>query len=324
MQNIEMAEIKKQIHCKLTYNDQIRRFIFNGTEFAELRGHISHLLSLPPDGFVLKYVDNESDLITLSSNEDLILALDLSDKILRLVVENPTVPPMLSTTASPASACSSTTLSSPPSAPLVDPGLRGFPDHHGHGGGWGRGHHGHHGGPHHGGPHHHPHPWHHGGGGGMNWDEKREKNKERIQSKIDFFKKSLDQIPSDDWKRQGLLMKINRLENRLLRWDAMGEKKMCKKNKHHKNEKKWANQKLSPEALIQVQTLKSQVATLKPVLYQLKVTKKAKKSELELALQTGQGDKESIWSEILRLKESIHETQKQISSFKDQIHAIRG
>jgi len=98
-------------------------------------------------------------------------------------------------------------------------------------------------------------------------------------------------------------------------------RKCVKENK--KRKKKW-DKKLSPEALSQLQTLKSQIATLKPVLYQLKVTKKAKKSELELALQTGQGDKENIWTEILRLKESIHETQKQISSFKDQINAIRG
>jgi predicted DNA-binding protein YlxM (UPF0122 family) len=332
MQNIEMTEFKKQIHCKLTFNDQIRRFIFNGTEFAELRGHISHLLSLPPDGFVLKYVDNESDLITLSSTEDLILALDLSDKLLRLVVENSSVSPI-----STSSSTHSTPLSSPPAAPLVDPGMT----HSGLNHGFGRGHHGHghhphpwhHGGGMHGGGHHgrgHHGGWHHGGhgdgmhgGGCHNFDgDKKEKARVRIQSKIDFLKKSLEEIATtDDWKRQGILMKINRLEHRLLRWDAIADKKMCKRKQ--KEDKKW-DKKLSPEALTQVQTLKSQIATLKPVLYQLKVTKKAKKSELELALQTGQGDKENIWSEILRLKESIHETQKQISSLKDQIHAIRG
>lgn len=339
MQNIEMTEFKKQIHCKLTFNDQIRRFIFNGTEFAELRGHISHLLSLPPDGFVLKYVDNESDLITLSSTEDLILALDISDKLLRLVVENPSNLSPISASAS--SPTLSTPLSSPPSAPLVDPGM----SHSGHHHGFGRGHHGHghhhphpwhHGGGMHGGGMHggHPHPWHHGGGmhgmqgmhgggGCQNWDgDKKEKARVRIQSKIDFLKKNLEEIaPADDWKRQGILMKINRLEHRLLRWDAIADKKQCKRKQ--KEEKKW-DKKLSPEALTQVQTLKSQIATLKPVLYQLKVTKKAKKSELELALQTGQGDKENIWSEILRLKESTHDTQKQISSLKDQIRAIRG
>jgi regulator of replication initiation timing len=45
---------------------------------------------------------------------------------------------------------------------------------------------------------------------------------------------------------------------------------------------------------------------------------------LELYLQSGQGDKESIWNEILKLKESINETQKQILSLKDQFRAIRG
>jgi len=82
------------------------------------------------------------------------------------------------------------------------------------------------------------------------------------------------------------------------------------------------HKKLSPDALIQVQALKAQIVTLKPVLYQLKATKKVKKGELELALQDGIGDKEAIWNEILRLKESIHETQKQISALKDQIHSI--
>jgi hypothetical protein len=283
---------------------------------------------------VLKYVDNESDLITLSSSEDLILALDLSDKILRLVVENPSV--VTSTTT--ASTALPTTY--PASPPHVDPSLAFFGHHgfggRGHHGGRGRWHHHGHGGGDFHGEHPHPHPHHHGGfhgsfgggpgncggNGGFSYDEKKEKAKARIQSKLEFFKQSLDQMPpGDDWKRQGMLMKINRLEGRLLRWDAISDKKMCKRKQ--KEEKKW-DKKLSPEALSQLQILKSQIATLKPVLYQLKVTKKAKKSELELALQTGQGDKENIWSEILRLKESIHETQKQISSFKEQIQAIRG
>jgi len=80
---------------------------------------------------------------------------------------------------------------------------------------------------------------------------------------------------------------------------------------------------LTPEALAQVQTIKAQIGSLKPVLYQQKVTKKAKKSELELALKTGQGDKESLWNEILKLKEAIVENKKQIKALKDQVHAIR-
>jgi len=293
MQTIET--FKRQIHCKLTYKDQIRRFIFHGTEFADLRGHISNLLSLPFDGFVLKYVDNESDLITLTSNEDLSLALDISDKILRLVVESP----------------SSSVPKSPELSPVI---LPSYPDPSHSFSYRGGAHGGHH--------------YHHHGGGYQPHQERGqyqpEKAKNRIQSKIDYFKLQLEQNPQEDWKRQQLLMKIHRLEGRLLRWDAMQEKKMNKKK--WKEEKKWEKKGhgfISPEALSQIQTLKAQIASLKPVIYQLKVTKKAKKTELELYLQSGQGDKESIWNEILKLKESINETQKQILSLKDQIHAIR-
>jgi hypothetical protein len=313
MQTIEMTEISnnkvKQIHCKLTYNDQIRRFIFYGTEFAELRGHIGTLLSLSPgDGFVLKYVDNESDLITITSNEDLILAMDISDKILRLVVE--TVPGQFPAATVP---LGSPSTFDPTSCPPPG-GARYF----GRGGGRGRG--GHHHFHHQGGQYPHYHPQERGP---YFTGDKKEKAKMRIQSKIDYFKTTLEQLPADDWRRQNMLMKINRLEGRILRWDAVCEKKLTKQQqKAEKKEKKHEHKKLSPGALAQVQTLKTQIATFKPVLYQLKATKKAKKSELELSLQTGQGDKESVWNEILRLKESIHETQKQISSLKDQIHSI--
>jgi hypothetical protein len=226
MQTIEMSEFKKQIHCKLTYKEQIRRFIFHGTEFSELRGHISNLLSLPIDGFVLKYVDNESDLITLTSNEDLSLALDISDKLLRLVVDTPSA------------SIHTPSISSPPKPPELSPLLPPVPPdpsvsfsfRSGHGGHY-RGH------------HHHPH---HGGGGyqGAGSDQRGqfqpEKAKFRIQSKIDYLKSQLEQNPQEDWKRQNLLMKIHRLEGRILRWETIQEKKTLQKKmeRRKKMEKK--------------------------------------------------------------------------------------
>jgi hypothetical protein len=315
--NIEMTEFnnsnnKKQIHCKLTYNDQIRRFIFNGTEFAELRGHVSNLLSLPVDGFVLKYVDNESDLITITSNEDLNLALELSDKILRLVIESSPFSPTIAGTVFPQTTPTTATA---------------LPEHFGRGGGRGRcrGRGKYQYSRHSGWSNNYPQYPPQENGPYFN-EDKQEKAKLRIQSKINFLKSSLEQIPADDWKRQALQMKIHRLEGRMLRWDAVSEKKWSKhqrkEEKKEKKDKKMEHKKLSPEALSEVQILKAQIATLKPVLYQLKATKKAKKGELELALQNGVGDKETVWNEILRLKESIHETQKQISALKDQIHSI--
>jgi hypothetical protein len=73
------------IHCKVNFNDQIRRFEFKGTEFTLLKNHVSSLIGLPMDGFVLQYVDDESDLINLSSNEDFAIAVDVSGGLVRLI-----------------------------------------------------------------------------------------------------------------------------------------------------------------------------------------------------------------------------------------------
>jgi hypothetical protein len=336
-------------HCKLTFNNQIRRFVFSGTEFAELRGQISQLISLPPDGFVLKYVDNESDLITLSTTEEFTLALELSEKVLRLIAE-----PVGEQTGA-----------ATPSGDFDNPWshFRGGWGHHGpfrgRGGSWG-GPHGHHGGRGGGwgGPHgHHGGPWsgHPGqqsgspgpsgdkgcpygygrGGGRGGWGhhaEKFEEQKMRITTKIEMMKNLLAQMPPEDQSpsKYKLMAQIHRLEGRLLRWDAWIEKKgkkvdhkRCKKFEKHekKHEKKFEH--LSPEALHQYQILKAQIASLKPTLYELKSAKKAKKVQLEAALQQGSGDKEAIWQEILVLKERIAEVKKEIKPLKDSIKALK-
>jgi len=302
--NIEMSEFKKQIHCKLTYKDQIRRFLFCGTEFTELRGHICNLLSLN-DGFVLKYVDNESDFITLTCTQDLNLALELSPKLLRLVVETSSVsiPALgISSLPSPPLVPSPLYPSSPPPIPFSSPLSGGYIPATGSYF-----------------PHQETRP------------SRSENAIQRIQGKIDYFKGLLAQTPPDNWRRQDLLNQIQRLEGRLARvnqWKEKGGfKQRCggghKKWKKEEKKRKEKKPQLTPEAWTQVQTIKAQIGTLKPVLYQLKATKKAKKSELDLALKTGQGDKESLWNEILKLKEAIVENKKQIAALKDQVSALR-
>jgi hypothetical protein len=300
--NIEMSEFKKQIHCKLTYKDQIRRFLFCGTEFAELRGHICNLISLS-DGFVLKYVDNESDLITLTSTQDLNLALELSPKLLRLVVETSSVsiPPALGI-SSPPLVPSPLYPTSPAPIQFSSPLSGGCIPATGsttYSGGY------------------FPHQ--------ETRASRSEKATQRIQGKIDYFKGLLAQTPPDNWRRHDLLNQIQRLEARLARvnqWKEKGGFKHCHKKWKKEEKKNKKKPQLTPEAWTQVQTIKAQIGTLKPVLYQLKVTKKAKKSELDLALKTGQGDKESLWNEILKLKEAILENKKQIAALKDQVRAL--
>jgi len=67
------------IHCKVIWNDQIRRFQFSGTEFSLLQDQVKQLLGLNRE-FVLKYKDNEDDMITVSSTEELACAIDISKK----------------------------------------------------------------------------------------------------------------------------------------------------------------------------------------------------------------------------------------------------
>jgi len=81
------------IHCKVTFNDQIRRFEFKGTEFTQLKNHVSSLIGLPADGFVLQYIDDESDVINLSSNEDFGIAVEVSGGLIRLIATAGSVPP---------------------------------------------------------------------------------------------------------------------------------------------------------------------------------------------------------------------------------------
>lgn len=83
---------KNIIHCKVTFNDDIRRFEFHGTEFTQLKNHVSSLIGLPTEGFVLQYVDDESDLINLSSNEDFAIAVDVSGGLVRLIASAGTTP----------------------------------------------------------------------------------------------------------------------------------------------------------------------------------------------------------------------------------------
>jgi len=74
------------IHCKVSCNDQFRRFVFNGTNFSSLVKQIQQILVLEKE-FVLKYKDNEGDQITISSDEELSCALSFSSgNVFRLIV----------------------------------------------------------------------------------------------------------------------------------------------------------------------------------------------------------------------------------------------
>jgi hypothetical protein len=79
------------IHCKVSFNGQIRRFaLARNTEFISLKETIARLLSLN-DEFVLKYRDDESDYVLLENQEEFKTALTLSS-LLRIVVQPKNAP----------------------------------------------------------------------------------------------------------------------------------------------------------------------------------------------------------------------------------------
>jgi Ni/Co efflux regulator RcnB len=80
-----MNTTSTSIHCKTTFNGQIRRFALTSTEFTSLKETITKLFSLNGE-FVLKYKDDESDFVTLDTQDELLTALRICPSILRILV----------------------------------------------------------------------------------------------------------------------------------------------------------------------------------------------------------------------------------------------
>jgi hypothetical protein len=318
------------IHCKLAFNGQNRRFSFYGTEFTQLREQVSQLIGLPVNGFVLKYVDNESDLITVSSNEEFAIALAISEKVLRLKAD---------------------TITSSPSTSLVEDCAGGnhhhkMQNHHGHHGHRNHGchdhqghhdnqghhghygHHGHHG--NHGNHGHHGKHGQHGHGRNHNKGDRSISKCDRKEKKMELLKLFLSQMPPDESltpaqasRKEHLRQKIQKLESRRAHWSEKEE--ICKRRRWEKKCKRdhQKSQHLSPEAHQQVHQLKLQILTLRPQLCQLRISKKQKKFELRNFLQTGCGDKDAIWQEILDLKTKMTQMKSQIQPLKQSVKDLK-
>jgi len=305
------------IHCKVSCNDQFRRFLFVGTEFCSLFARVQQVLSLNKE-FVLKYKDNEGDLITISSNEELTCALRYSaGSILRL-----TAVPEVKTTV----VTESSTTEFPPSHFY---GRRGGKCH-GRGGRNGR--------------------------FADNANATRfgpEAYKSKLTFKRDMLQSLLTELaqdgeltPDQQYRQSILQVKLRKIECRLAKfeegstclekrtrkWEAKAEKHENKHNqseefghhchgRHHEKQEK-GKQQLSEETKAQIATLKTQIVTLKPGYKEVKYQMKAKKAVMKEAKAVG-GNTEQLSNEIAQLKE-VHKAQKnQIRPLKEQIHALK-
>jgi len=84
------------IHCKVATQAETRRFFFEGQTFQALAETICQLLGFSKDSVVIKYSDDEGDLVTISSDEELNFArATATGGLLRLTVSDKSVKPTL-------------------------------------------------------------------------------------------------------------------------------------------------------------------------------------------------------------------------------------
>jgi len=291
--------INNTVHCKVSFNGQIRRFALDCTEFTSLKDTIARLLSLN-DEFVLKYLDDESDYVTLSNKEELKTALIVSPTLLRILVDKKDAAP---------STISDDCLSKKYQKRQHKD--HEGKDHHGHHGHHGRhgnqGHHGHHGNKGHG-PHgHHGHRGGHKGYGQDKHPQSEEERNVRIQKKLAWINQCLADFGSNDSlltphalvKKQRLLKKKERIETY--------QKGDCHQKKRQGT--------LTPEEEQKNRTLKVQILSVKMDMAKLKTRIR----EIKMMLQDKVGDK-PLMDELVALKEKKKLLCTQKRALVDQMH----
>jgi hypothetical protein len=283
--------ITNTVHCKVSFNGQIRRFALDGTEFTSLKETIARLLSLS-DEFVLKYLDDESDYVTLDSREDLRTALMLSPKLLRILVDKKDAP---------------STISDDCLSKKYRKRHQNYHERKDHHGQHGHGHHGYKGHGHHG----HGGHGHHGykGNGPAQYPQKTDEERNlRKEKKLAFINQCLADLGSDDSqltpraliKKQKLLKKKQRIEA-YQRGDCYHQKKR--------------QGLLTPEEEQKNRSLKVQILSVKMDLAKLK----ARQREIKMMLQDKVGDK-PLNDELVALKEQKKQLSTQKRALVDQMH----
>jgi hypothetical protein len=290
--------INDTIHCKVSFNGQIRRFaVQRNTEFTSLKETIHRLLSVN-DEFVLKYRDDESDYVLLESQDEFKTALSLSS-LLRLVVEPKKAP------QHPGSNCDGQSMM-----------YRKRHHHH-----YEKKEHHH--GPHH--PHHdrkerhHPHHDHkdkhhphHDRKDRHPHDDHKVKSEEqrrlRAEKKLTFINQRLMDFGNEDsaltpralMKKQKLLKKKERIES-CLRGECYNQRKR--------------QGLITPEEEQHNLSIKSQIMAVK-----IEASKvKARQREIKMMLQDKEGDK-ALLDELSSLKEQKKLFWTQKRALIDQLH----
>jgi len=77
-----------QIHCKVQYGNEYRRFLYQNAQYASFLAQIKRLFGFSDsDEVMLKYKDDDGDMVTVSSDDELVFAIGLfTGTVLRLNV----------------------------------------------------------------------------------------------------------------------------------------------------------------------------------------------------------------------------------------------
>jgi len=286
-----MSNIIEKIHCKISYDGQIRRFALVGTEFTSLKETIARLANISSE-FVLKYRDDESDYVNLENQEDLTTALMISPTFLRIAVEKTNAPPScpLSTTDDNRNVEKT---NAPPSCPpsTDDNRKRHHHDHHGHNR-----------------RDCHDHKNHH-----HKTSSSDESHRLRAEKKLVFINQCLSDLGSDDskliprdlFKKQRLLKKQERLTTFL-----QGDPKQ--QPQHHRRERRVLTQEeLQFNCKVKLQMLEIKTESAKV---------KAREREIKLMLQSKPRETVELKNELDALKEKKHLFKAQRKSLCDKLH----
>jgi len=270
----------QSIHCKVSYDGQIRRFSFVGTEFTSLKQMIARLANIQGE-FVLKYRDDESDYVTLETQEDLTTALMISPTLLRIAVETTNTPSSPSTFL-PIAVETTNTPSCPSSS---QENRKRSHDHH----------------------HHHKKDRrdHHHKSGGSSFESRRL----RVEKKLVFINQCLTDLGTDDskltprdlWKKKKLVKKQQRLESF---FNSDGKCQRREKRTFTPEEEQF-----NCGIKLQMLEMKSEVAKVK-----------ARNREIKLMLQERPCDQE-LKNELNALKEKKQLFKAQRRSLCEKLHS---
>jgi len=335
----------QSIHCKVSLASEFRRFLFPCATFnvASLQTQIRYLYGIVGE-FVLKYKDDEGDLITVERDEELKCAVAESAGLLRLFVEVKNEKLTESTETMTDVTLSETTT---PVYGRCGRGRSGPRHCHQNGyGHHGRGRHGHGEGP---SPHGHPRchgQWNHGKHSKAGKHGCRGKSLEQLTAKRDLLAAVLMDVDvaCNEHKREKLQRKLQCIERRLSAIQSgevtPGNDKETSSGESWSSDEKWRKKKsdkwnrkyhgkrttknMSEETLKQIALLKSQIWEMKPSLNAVKIQLCEKKCLLAEAKSIGNAQRvEELKKELDQLKEIKKEHRKTIAPLKQRIRALK-